>query len=138
MRKLTFLAGFAAGYVAGAQAGRERYEQIKQLALRTANDPRVQDAAGKVQHQASDLAGTAKEQAASMAGSAKEKVQDKIEEHRSGSAGDAASSASLPTSGSSDSYGTTAEDSVYVVDINDRAGVATGDGSTGSNDRMGL
>ncbi|WP_196791519.1 mediator of RNA polymerase II transcription subunit 8 family protein [Motilibacter deserti] len=130
MRKLTFLAGFAAGYVAGAQAGRERYEQIKSLALRTANDPRVKETADKVQHQAADLAGTAKEQAASVAGTAKEKVQHKMEERRS----DSDASASTGT----DSYGTTAEDSVYVVDINDRAGVGTGSGPTGTNDRMGL
>jgi len=122
MRKLTFLAGFAAGYVAGAQAGRERYEQIKGMALRTANDPRVKDTADKVQH-------TVAQQAADLAGTAKEKVQHKMEERRSDDSTDG---------GPTDSYGTTAEDSVYVVDINDRAGVATGNGATGTNDRMGL
>src|SRR4051812_35642272 len=131
MRKLTFLAGFAVGYVAGAQAGRERYEQIMGLARKTMNDPRVKDTADKVQHQAADLAGAAKEkvqhQAADLAGTAKEKVTSKIDEHRS------SDDATM-----SDSYGTTADDSVYVVDINDRAGIATGTGPTGNNDRMGL
>jgi len=127
MRKLTFLAGFAVGYVAGAQAGRERYEQIMGMASKTMNDPRVKDTADKVQHQAADLAGTAKEQATGLAGTAKEKVSSKLDEHRS------SDDATM-----SDSYGTTADDSVYVVDINDRAGIATGTGTTGNNDRMGL
>src|SRR4051812_18563800 len=120
MRKLTFLAGFAVGYVAGAQAGRERYEQIMGMARKTMNDPRVKDTADKVQHQAADLAGTAKEQASGLAGTAKDKVTHKMEERHSAD------------SGMSDSYGTTADDSVYVVDINDRAGIATGTGPMGN------
>ncbi|HET6152153.1 MAG TPA: hypothetical protein VFE15_04310 [Marmoricola sp.] len=38
---------FAAGYVLGAKAGRERYEQIRKVALRIKDDPHVQDAAGQ-------------------------------------------------------------------------------------------
>jgi hypothetical protein len=56
MRKLMLLAAVAIGYVLGARAGRERYDQIMQLASRVKNDPRVQEKA----HQAVDLA---KEQA---------------------------------------------------------------------------
>src|SRR3954468_14152773 len=119
MKRLSFLVGFAAGYVAGAQAGRERYDQMMGMARKMMNDPKVQDAAGKVQHQAADLAGTAKEQATGLAGTAKDKVTHK-------SSGDL--SVGDDTSMSSDSYGTTADDSVYVVDINDRAGIATGTG----------
>ena len=40
--------GFVAGYVLGAKAGRERYEQIKRLASKTADHPAVQGAAGFV------------------------------------------------------------------------------------------
>ena len=34
--KLSFLAGFGAGYVLGSRAGKERYEQIRQLAAQAA------------------------------------------------------------------------------------------------------
>lgn len=53
-KKLTFLVGAAAGYVLGARSGRERYDQIVQKAQSLWKDPRVQDAAEKVQHVAQD------------------------------------------------------------------------------------
>lgn len=53
-KKLTFLVGAAAGYVLGARSGRERYDQIVQKAQSLWKDPRVQDAAEKVQHAAQD------------------------------------------------------------------------------------
>jgi hypothetical protein len=52
MRKLMALTSFTAGYVLGAKAGRERYEQIRRLALRVKDDPRVQETA----HSAADKA----------------------------------------------------------------------------------
>ena len=52
MRKLMTLTAFAAGYVLGAKAGRERYEQIRRIALRVRDNPRVQETA----HGAADLA----------------------------------------------------------------------------------
>ena len=52
MKKLMALTSFAAGYVLGARAGRERYEQIRRIALRVKDDPRVQETA----HQAADMA----------------------------------------------------------------------------------
>jgi hypothetical protein len=52
MKRLVALTSFAAGYVLGARAGRERYEQIRRIALRIKDDPRVQDAA----HSAADMA----------------------------------------------------------------------------------
>ena len=52
MRKLVALTSFAAGYVLGAKAGRERYEQIRKLAVRVRENPRVQETA----HQAADMA----------------------------------------------------------------------------------
>ncbi len=56
MKKLRVLFVFAIGYVLGAQAGRQRYEQIKSLAFKVKEDPRVQSAA-------STVAETAREQA---------------------------------------------------------------------------
>jgi hypothetical protein len=41
MGKLAIVVGVAAGYVLGARAGRERYEQIKQLTGRAWNHPAV-------------------------------------------------------------------------------------------------
>lgn len=40
--------GLAIGYVLGSRAGRERYEQLKLWAERTADHPAVQTAAGVV------------------------------------------------------------------------------------------
>ncbi|MGO4256820.1 hypothetical protein [Marmoricola sp. RAF53] len=51
-RKSLFLGAFGTGYVLGARAGRERYEQIRHLALRVVGDPHVQQAA----HQAAETA----------------------------------------------------------------------------------
>jgi hypothetical protein len=45
IKRLTHLTAFGAGYVLGARAGRERYEQIRALALRVKDDPRVQEKA---------------------------------------------------------------------------------------------
>lgn len=39
--KLVLLVGVGIGYVLGARAGRERYEDIKRVACRFWNDPRV-------------------------------------------------------------------------------------------------
>jgi hypothetical protein len=74
MKKLVALTSFAAGYVLGAKAGRERYEQIRALALRVKDDPRVQEtahgAADKaraqapvVGHKIADAAGTVADKA---------------------------------------------------------------------------
>jgi len=45
MKKALALTSFTAGYVLGARAGRERYEQIRKVALRIKDDPRVQEKA---------------------------------------------------------------------------------------------
>ena len=78
MRKLLLLAVGAAGYVLGTRAGRERYEQIKGMAVKVKDDPRVQEKA----HQATDLAKekdpVVKDKVASAAGSAAGTVGDKV------------------------------------------------------------
>jgi len=84
--RLTFLSGFAAGYVLGARAGRERYEQIKRVGQRVAENPAAQQAAGAVQAQAAGLAKTAKQKVTDglqdrvpkLASTAKDKVGDQV------------------------------------------------------------
>jgi hypothetical protein len=84
MKKLTLLAAGFAGYVLGTRAGRERYEQIKKLATRVKDDPRVQEKA----HQAADLAKekapVVKDKVTSVASSAADKVTPSGNGHRSG------------------------------------------------------
>jgi|SRR5580658_10119511 hypothetical protein len=63
--RITFVGGLAVGYVLGAQAGRERYEQLKQLARKAADSPAMQQTAGVLQAQATATARSAKEKAAS-------------------------------------------------------------------------
>src|SRR5260370_8478503 len=62
--RISFLSGLAIGYVLGAQAGRERYEQLKQLARKAAESPAMQQTAGALQAQATATAKTAKDKAA--------------------------------------------------------------------------
>ena len=61
--RISFLGGLAIGYVLGAQAGRERYEQLKQLARKAAESPAMQQTAGALQAQATATAKTAKDKA---------------------------------------------------------------------------
>ncbi|MFJ2031109.1 YtxH domain-containing protein [Streptosporangium sp. NPDC087985] len=46
--RMMFGVGVAVGYILGSRAGRERYEEIKRLAQRVADNPSVQEAAGLV------------------------------------------------------------------------------------------
>lgn len=59
--RLVFVAGLAVGYVLGSRAGRERYEEIKRLAQRVADNPKIQEAAGLVGARASRIMATARE-----------------------------------------------------------------------------
>ena len=84
--RITFLSGLAVGYVLGARAGRERYEQIKRVGQRVAENPAAQQAAGAVQAQAAGLAKTAKQKVTDglqdrvpkLASTAKDKVGDQV------------------------------------------------------------
>jgi hypothetical protein len=62
--RITFVGGLAIGYVLGAQAGRERYEQLKRLARKAAESPAMQQTAGALQAQASATAAAARSRAA--------------------------------------------------------------------------
>ena len=59
--RITFLSGLVAGLVLGARAGRERYDQIKQIGRRVAESPAAQQAAGAIQAQAAGLAKAARQ-----------------------------------------------------------------------------
>lgn len=59
--RVVFVIGLAVGYVLGSRAGRERYEQIKRLAQRIADNPKVQEAAGLVGARASQVVTVARD-----------------------------------------------------------------------------
>ena len=75
--RITFVGGLAIGYVLGAQAGRERYEQLKRLARKATESPAVQQTAGALQAQASATAKTAKDKAATGMRKSASKVSGK-------------------------------------------------------------
>ena len=60
MAKFSFLLGFGAGYVLGAQAGRERYEQIRGLWSDAKDNPQLQGLAGMAQARADGVLNSAK------------------------------------------------------------------------------
>ncbi|SDR04199.1 YtxH domain-containing protein [Thermostaphylospora chromogena] len=66
--RMMFILGLAIGYVLGSRAGRERYEQIKQMAQRVADNPSVQETAGLVRAKATKAAGMARSKAEDMFG----------------------------------------------------------------------
>jgi hypothetical protein len=63
LSRVTFVCGLAIGYVLGAQAGRERYEQLKRLARKAAESPAMQQTAGALQAQATATAAAARSKA---------------------------------------------------------------------------
>ncbi len=103
--RLSFLAGFGVGFVVGARAGRERYEQIKNLASQAKDNPAVQQAAGAAQAQAANLASKAKDQAAQRVPQLTEKAKSKMP----GSLGDR-----LPGAGGHDGNGRSEPGSTYT------------------------
>ena len=62
--RVTFLAGLAVGFVAGTRAGRERYEQMKQLGRKAAESPAVRKATRAAGEKATELTKAAKDKAA--------------------------------------------------------------------------
>ena len=108
--RISFLSGLAAGYVLGAQAGRERYEQLKQLARKAAESPAMQQTAGALQAQATATAKTAKDMAASGMRKGASKVTGRTNAPESAGSKDQARSSpssvsgngAMPQSGSDD------------------------------------
>jgi hypothetical protein len=62
--RATFIAGFAAGFIAGARAGRERYEQIKAVSRKVAENPAVRKTAQAAGQKAVQLGQAAGDKAA--------------------------------------------------------------------------
>ena len=74
MRKMTMLVSGGIGYVLGARAGRERYEQIRSMAMKVKANPTVQSTASKAADAAKDAAPVVADKVSGVAGAAKEKV----------------------------------------------------------------
>ena len=70
MKKLSLLVAGFAGYVLGSRAGRERYEQIKKVATRVKDDPRVQEKATQAADLAKEKAPVVKDKVVSAASTA--------------------------------------------------------------------
>jgi hypothetical protein len=95
-QRITFIAGLGIGYVLGAQAGRERYDQLKQLARKAAESPAMQQTAGALQAQATATAKTAKEKAATGV----RKGASKVSRHSQGNGRGTRASAAMSGNGS--------------------------------------
>ena len=74
MKKLTVLLSGATGYVLGSRAGRERYEQIKGLAVKVKDNPTVQEKAAQAADVAKTQAPVVKDKLAGAAETARHKV----------------------------------------------------------------
>ena len=74
MKKLLVLAAGGVGSVLGTRAGRERYEQIKNTAMKVKNDPRVQEKAHQAADVAREKAPVVKDKGSGAASSAADKV----------------------------------------------------------------
>ena len=83
MRKLTMLISGAVGYVLGTRAGRERYEQMKGMATRVKEDPRVQEKAQQATDLAKEKAPVVKDKVTTAASAAADKVTPSGNGHKS-------------------------------------------------------
>ena len=61
MRKFTAIVAGGVGYVLGARAGRQRYEQIRGMAMKAKSNPKVQQAAAKAADAAKEAAPVVKD-----------------------------------------------------------------------------
>ena len=75
MRKMTMLVSGGIGYVLGARAGRERYDQIRSLALKVKGNPTVQATASRAADAAKEAAPVVKDKAFGAADAAVQKVK---------------------------------------------------------------
>jgi hypothetical protein len=74
MKKLTILISGAVGYVLGSRAGRERYEQIKGLAVKVKDNPTVQEKTQQAVDTAKTQAPVVKDKLTDAADAARAKV----------------------------------------------------------------
>jgi hypothetical protein len=75
MKKTSLLIAAGIGYVLGTRAGRERYDQIRDAALKVRNDPRVQEKAKQAADVAREQAPVIKDKVTEGAHAAAEKVK---------------------------------------------------------------
>jgi hypothetical protein len=92
--------------VLGAQAGRERYEQLKQLARKAAESPAMQQTAGALQAQATATAKTAREKAATGMRKSASKVTKRATASRSSKTAARSSKATTSAAGNASDNGT--------------------------------
>jgi hypothetical protein len=71
MRKMTALIAGGVGYVLGARAGRQRYEQIRGMAMKVKSNPKVQQTAHKAADAAKEAAPVVKDKVSEAASKAK-------------------------------------------------------------------
>ena len=75
MKKTSLLIAAGIGYGLGTRAGRERYDQIRDAALKVRNDPRVQEKAKQAADVAREQAPVIKDKVTEGAHAAAEKVK---------------------------------------------------------------
>lgn len=85
MKKLVILLAVGVGYVLGARAGRERYEQIRDLAFRVKDDPRVRETTQHAADVAKQQAPVVGEKVSTAASSVASTVTEKVKSATSGS-----------------------------------------------------
>jgi len=116
--RFSFLSGLAIGYVLGAQAGRERYEQLKQLARKAAESPAMQQTAGALQAQATATAKTAKDKAATGMRKGASKVANRTSASGRSGSKDETSSSTSTVSGNGAMPRTDSDDNRPFVPVN--------------------
>jgi len=89
--RLTFITGALVGFVLGARAGRERYEQLREMAGRVAKNPAVRNTAESAVQQGRSAAVKAADTVSTKYGdrlpdSVQHKVQQKVRAMRNGNA----------------------------------------------------
>ncbi|WP_424347039.1 hypothetical protein [Kocuria sp. CH-021] len=122
IKRLIFVTGFGVGFVVGSASGRKSYEALKQNAVKTWQDPKVQEkvsegtdwvksevpvVGGKLADSAKKAADTVGTKASDASSSVKEKV--------SGSSGGAASSTTASSAGTASTGYTDLQDAMPVT-----------------------
>ncbi|KUG60896.1 hypothetical protein AVL61_09740 [Kocuria rosea subsp. polaris] len=128
IKRLIFVTGFGVGFVVGSASGRKSYEALKQNAVKTWQDPKVQEkvsegtdwvksevpvVGGKLADSAKKAADTVGTKASDASSSVKEKVSGSSA--GSGSSGDAASSTTASSTGTASTGYTDLQDAKPVT-----------------------
>lgn len=107
IKRLAFVAGFGVGFVVGSASGRKSYESLRETAVNTWNDPKVQDKVAEgadwVKAEVPVVGGKLADTAQKAAGTVSAKAQDGAAAVKDKAQGGAASVKSKVGSGSSNS-----------------------------------